>query len=216
MSIRILAAAFVVCVSTFSSTLVAQSRTLTNADLIQMVQAGVGRPTIDAAIATSDLNLDLSARGISALRTAGMDDPWLQAIMRRVTTQETAKAAAAIAAQKRAQVVGSAQSAPATIRDLKTMTIVVHVAGLSRAEVQRALMQNEDFRSLGISLVEDRAIADAVLEVNYTFAWDYPFALTSQGVLLASGKGYGPFSVALGATDVARKLTALLKSGRQA
>jgi hypothetical protein len=27
---------------------------------------------------------------------------------------------------------------------------------------------------------------------------------------------YGRFSVALGATDVARKLTALLKSGRQA
>jgi hypothetical protein len=60
--------------------------------------------------------------------------------------------------------------------------------------------RSEDFRSLRISL----------------FAWDYPFALTSQGVLLASGKGDGPFSVALGATDVARKLTALLKSGRQA
>ena len=67
-----------------------------------------------------------------------------------------------------------------------------------------------------LATVEDKSIADAVLEVNYTFAWDYPFALTSQGVLLASGKGYGPFSVALGATDVAKKLTALLRSGRQA
>ena len=216
MSIRILAVAFVVCVSMFSNTLVAQSRTLTNADLIQMVQAGFGRPTIDAAIATSELNLDLSARGIAALRAAGMDDPWLQAITRRVTAQETAKAAAAVAAQKRAQVVGSAGSAADTIRNLKTMTIVVHAVGLSREEVQRALMQNGDFRALGISVVDERTIADAVLDVNYTFAWDYPFTLTSQGVLLASGKGYGPFSVALGATDVAKKLTALLKSGRQA
>jgi hypothetical protein len=48
--------------------------------------------------------------------------------------------------------------------------------------------------------VEDARVADTVLTVGYTFAWDYPFALRHQNttMILVSGKGEGPFSGPLG------------------
>jgi len=54
--------------------------------------------------------------------------------------------------------------------------------------------------------------------VNYTFAWDYPFALKHQNtsVVLLSGKGSGPFSGPAGATSVASELVKALQPYRVA
>jgi len=46
-----------------------------------------------------------------------------------------------------------------------------------------------------------------ILEVGYTFAWDYPFSLlrSNTSVSLLSGKGSGPFTGPAGATSVAKE-----------
>jgi hypothetical protein len=43
--------------------------------------------------------------------------------------------------------------------------------------------------------VDDRKVADTVLDVGYTFAWDFPFELKHQNttIVLLSGKGVGRF-----------------------
>ena len=66
------------------------------------------------------------------------------------------------------------------------------------------------------TIVDDPAVADVVLEVGYTFAWDYPFSLKYQdtSVVLVSGKGSGPFSGPAGATSVASEFAKLLKAYR--
>jgi hypothetical protein len=65
--------------------------------------------------------------------------------------------------------------------------------------------------------VEDARVADTVLTVGYTFAWDYPFALRHQNttMILVSGKGEGPFSGPLGAADVARQFVNAVKVWRE-
>ena len=52
--------------------------------------------------------------------------------------------------------------------------------------------------------------------MNYTFAWDYPFALRHQNtsVVLLSGKGVGPFSGPAGAISVAGELAKVLRPYR--
>ena len=57
---------------------------------------------------------------------------------------------------------------------------------------------------------------DVVLEVNYTFPWDFPFVLRHQNssVILLSGKGKGPMSGAVGARNVAKEFTKAAKSFR--
>ena len=84
-------------------------------------------------------------------------------------------------------------------------------------QMKAALGNNADFAKLNIHIVEDARVADTVLTVGYTFAWDYPFALRHQNttMVLVSGKGEGPFSGPLGAADVARQFVSQVKSGRE-
>jgi trypsin-like peptidase len=83
-------------------------------------------------------------------------------------------------------------------------------------QMKAALGSNKDFTAMRISVVDNSSLADVVLEVGYTFAWDYPFSLKHQNttMVLVSGKGHGPFSGPAGATSVAKELAKLLKPYR--
>ncbi|HWG89072.1 MAG TPA: hypothetical protein VN679_14910, partial [Candidatus Acidoferrales bacterium] len=85
-------------------------------------------------------------------------------------------------------------------------------------QMKAALGANEEFRKLNIRIVDDPHVADVLLNVSYTFAWDYPFQLKHQNttMVLVSGKGEGPFSGPLGATDVARQFVNAVKKYRTA
>jgi|GEM_PF-1892587 len=84
-------------------------------------------------------------------------------------------------------------------------------------QMKAALGDNKEFRKLNIHIVDDPRVADVLLEVGYTFAWDYPFQLKHQNttIVLLSGKGVGPFSGSLGAADVARELVNAVKHARK-
>ena len=85
-------------------------------------------------------------------------------------------------------------------------------------QLKGALGKNKDFAKLNINIVDDPTVADTVLKVGYTFAWDYPFTLRHQNttIVLISGKGEGPFSGPLGAADVARQFVKTVKEWREA
>lgn len=104
------------------------------------------------------------------------------------------------------------------LRNFQTMYVDARDAQyFGNDQMKAALGKNEDFQKLNIHLVEDAHVADTVLTVGYTFAWDYPFALRHQNttMVLVAGKGEGPFSGPLGAADVARQLVNALKAWRE-
>jgi hypothetical protein len=84
-------------------------------------------------------------------------------------------------------------------------------------QMKAALGKNKEFEKLNIRIVDDRRVADVVLTVSYTFAWDFPFELMHQNttIVLLSGKGEGPFSGPLGAADVARNFVNVAKPWRE-
>jgi hypothetical protein len=84
-------------------------------------------------------------------------------------------------------------------------------------QMKAALGRNKEFQKLKIRIVDDPRVADVVLKVSYTFAWDYPFELRHQNTtyVLLAGKGEGPFSGPLGAADVARQFANAAKPWRQ-
>ena len=85
-------------------------------------------------------------------------------------------------------------------------------------QMKAALGKNKEFEKLNIRIVDDPRVADVVLTVSYTFAWDFPFELMHQNttIVLLSGKGEGPFSGPLGAADVARNFVNVAKPWREA
>jgi len=93
------------------------------------------------------------------------------------------------------------------LRNFKTMYVETKdIDFFGSDQMKSALHDNPDFQKLNIHIVDDRRVADVVLVVSYTFAWDYPFELRHQNttMVLLAGKGEGPLSGPLGAADVAR------------
>jgi hypothetical protein len=84
-------------------------------------------------------------------------------------------------------------------------------------QLKAALGGNKEFAKLNIRIVDDPRVADTVLKVGYTFAWDFPFELRHQNttIVLLSGKGEGPFSGPLGAAEVARNFVNAAKPWRE-
>ena len=104
------------------------------------------------------------------------------------------------------------------LRNFRTMYVDASEAEFFGSELLKAeLGQNDDFTRLNIRLVDDRRVADVVLKVSYTFAWEYPFVLRHQNTttVLLSGKGEGPFSGPLGAYDVAYQFVQAVKKYRE-
>jgi len=103
------------------------------------------------------------------------------------------------------------------LRNFKTMWVDARNAQyFGSDQMKAALGRNEEFRKLNIRIVDDPRVADVLLTVGYTFAWDYPFQLKHQNttMVLLSGKGEGPFSGPLGAADVARQFVNAVKKWR--
>ena len=142
----------------------------------------------------------------------------MQTKMRAVATGPTSTAPTRDGAEKSDQLATS-KDADFVLRNFKTMLVDASRATyFGTAQMKAALGKNKTFQSMRIAIVDDQAVADVVLKVNYTFAWDYPFSLTHQNtsVVLLSGKGSGPFSGPKGATSVANELAKALKRYRGA
>src|SRR5579864_2422043 len=104
------------------------------------------------------------------------------------------------------------------LRTFRTMYVDARDAKyFGSRQLKAALGKNKDFWKLNVRMVDDPRVADVVLKVSYTFAWDYPFELTHRNttIVLLSGKGEGSFSGPLGAADVARNLVNLAKPWRE-
>jgi hypothetical protein len=104
------------------------------------------------------------------------------------------------------------------LRNFRTMYVDARDAKhFGSRQLKAALGKNKDFWKLNVRMVDDPGVADVILKVSYTFAWDFPFELTHRNttIVLLSGKGEGPFSGPLGAADVARNLVNMAKPWRE-
>ena len=147
----------------------------------------------------------------------GVAATFLVALGAQLAAQD--KIVATLNAPERSEALKASKDPEFVLRNFKTMSIVTrHVKSFSVNDLTAALERTAGFKDLGITIVDDPHLADVVLDVSYTFAWDYPFQLRHQNttMVLLAGTGYGPFSGQLGATSVAWEFVRLAKRGRKA
>ena len=206
-----------------SALVAAQNRNaapLTNDDVIRMVRAKLSTGVILTTVQSASFDFDLSPTGLIALKEAGVEEQIIEAMQARAQGRErgsTTDASTRVAPEK-SELLALSKDRDEILRNFKTVLVDARQAKyFSSAQLKAALGRHKDFNALKISIVDDEAVADAVLEVTYQFAWDFPFALKHQNtsVVLVSGKGTGPFSGPLGATSVAAELVKALKPYRE-
>ena len=120
-------------------------------------------------------------------------------------------------APDQSELLKNSKDADYILHNFKTMYVEAKDASFFGSDqMKSALHRNPDFAKLNIHIVDDRSVADAVLVVGYTFAWDYPFELRHQNttMVLLAGKGVGPLSGPAGAASVAREFVKLAKRWR--
>jgi hypothetical protein len=184
---------------------------LTNDDVIKMVRAQLSTNIILTTIRSANAKFDLSPSGLIALKDAGVSEEIIEAMLARGPSRESKV--------EKSELLSTSKNPDDILRTFKTIFVDASKAVYFKTpQMKAALGDNKDFRALNLSIVDDQAVADAVLEVNHTFAWDYPFSLRHQNtsVVLVSGKGNGPFSGPLGARSVASELVKQLKPYRAA
>lgn len=194
---------------------------LTNDDVIKMVRAKLSSGVILTTIQTASFDFDLSPAGLIALKEAGVEDTIIQAMQTRAQARARGSStdASTRVAPEKSELLASSRDREDILRTFKTVLVDARQAKyFSSAQLKAALGGNKDFAALKVTIVDDGAVADAVLEVGYQFAWDFPFALRHQNtsVVLVSGTGTGPFSGPRGATSVAAELVKALKPYRLA
>jgi hypothetical protein len=187
--------------------------TLTNDAVVKMVRAELSTRIILTTIQSApSVTFDLSPSGLIALKAEGVDDQIITAMQARVQG-----AGAAEAAREKSEALATSKEPDIILRNFKTMLVSADKATFfGTDQMLAALRKDKGFAALKITIVDHPSVADVVLEVGYTFAWDYPFSLKHQNtsVVLVSGRGTGPFSGPAGATSVASEFVKLLKPYR--
>jgi len=214
---RLIVVAFMLIGTTFA--LGQTSEVLTNDDIIKMVRAQLATGIILTTIDSSNAKFDLSPSGLIQLKEAGVEDRIIEAMQVKSRASGSSTNAATRSAPEKSELLATSKDRDFILRQFKTILVDATKARyFDSAQMRAALGRNKDFAALNVSIVEDSAVADAVLEVDYTFAWDFPLSLRHQNtsVVLVSGKGTGPFSGPRGATSVANELVKLLKPYRVA
>ena len=106
---------------------------------------------------------------------------------------------AAPEAPEKSDLLSASKDRDFILRNFKTMYVEARRANyFGSDQLKAALGRNKDFAKLNIRIVDDRSVADTVLDVGYTFAWDFPFELKHQNttiVLLSQAKVWGHFQV---------------------
>ncbi len=137
------------------------------------------------------------------------------------TSQATSSSSAVATpdAPEKSDLLSASRDPIYILRNFKTMFVdCIGAQYFGSDQMKAALSRNKDFAALNIRVVDDPKLADAVLKVGYTFAWDYPFELKHQNTAtqLLAGKGTGPFSGPAGAASVAKEFVKLAKPYRSA
>jgi hypothetical protein len=203
-----------------SFTALAQSSdTLTNTDIINMTRSGLSSSIVVTTIkSATSVNFDLSADSLVALKRAAVSDAAIEAMINKARPKSEIPRVASVNVPEKSDRLAVAKPTETILSNFKTLYIRAGQANFfDDHAVKAAMSTNKDFQALNIVVVDDYAVADVILEVSYTFAFDYPFTLHYQNssVVLLSGKGTGAFSGPAGATSVVSELTKALKPYRQ-
>ncbi len=215
-------AALVICVAASAHAQSVQpGPALTNDDVVKMVRAQISSHIILTAIEGSNANFDVSPTGLVGLKEAGVGDEIIQAMQTRMATKARQSVPDPLpgSAPEKSEPLATAKDAGAVLRTFKTLFVDASGASFfGSQQMKAALGKNKEFAPLRVVIVDDRTLADVVLKVGYTFAWDYPFTLTHQNttMVLLSGKGSGPLSGPAGAKSVAAEFVKALKPYRNA
>jgi hypothetical protein len=175
-----------------------------NDDVLRMVQAKLSPAIVISTISSApSVNFDLSPSGVIVLKNSGVQEAVIQAM---ITREKEMLRSPNPDAPERSERLSSSRDADFILRNFKTLWVnATQAKFFGSTEMKAALAEDKDFQTLGVVLVDDPKVADVVLDVAYTFAWDYPFTLKHQNsTMVLTQERYRPLLGSVGSEERCR------------
>ncbi|MBC7795755.1 MAG: hypothetical protein H7Z37_02655 [Pyrinomonadaceae bacterium] len=193
----------VIFLTLFVSTVNAQTETLTNAEIITLSNAKIGKAVLLLKIKTSNTNFDVTAKEIIKLKTADVDDDVILAMLaasndseklatKNVESTNVGKTKISEVAPKPQRAV-EYKTPSELLRDAKTIFFKKTSNYPSLQDLESSLLKNsrsQRWQRFNLTITRYEADADLILQISNEFLTHYNFRVVdvkTGRVITASG-----------------------------
>ena len=145
----------------------AQTETIDNRTVIEMSRAGLSQEIILKKISSSNSAFDISAPGLITLKTAGVDEAVIAALMERSEQPRPA----VMSDPARGAFSESGNEEIGSTRDVlsRAKTIAFGKSSLqpSRQALEKELLKRKDFRNLNLTILRYKEQADLYVDIGF-------------------------------------------------
>lgn len=199
----------------FSLPAFAQTETIDNRTVIEMSRAGLSQEIILKKISSSNSAFDISAPGLIALKTAGVDEAVIAALMERSEQPRPA----VMSDPARGAFSESGNEEIGSTRDVlsRAKTIAFGKSSLqpSRQALEKELLKRKDFRNLNLTILRYKEQADLYVDIGFvsgswiTHRYVYRIYDRRSGAVITAGEttSWGSLAENL-ARHIAKRLVA--------
>jgi hypothetical protein len=179
----------------FTTAVFAQTEVLTNTEIIEMSNSGLGKALILQKIASTDGKYDVSVKGLVELKKANVDDQIIQLILEKSKIQpEVSKE---ISTNQPNQIPNPARKT-LTRKDIllsaKTMSISKDSINPSIQALEKELLKRSEWQRINVAVTEDKSGADLAIQISFVhlslITHRYTFRVFDRrtGMLIAAGE----------------------------
>lgn len=199
----------------------AQSETLTNADIIEMSRAGLSKQVILQKIEKSQTNFDASKKALIELKAAGVDDEIIALILEKGEAKTPPKSdekgwSENVPAKETALFDTTPKPPKEALLSAKTVAIMKSSLNPSRQALEKALFKRAAWKKYNLTIVRYKESADIYIEIGrIPFSWishRYVFRVYDRrsGAIITAGEttSWGSLAENL-AREITQKLDAV-------
>jgi hypothetical protein len=210
---------FILCF--FAVSIFAQTETLTNAEVIEMSESGLGKALILQKITSTNGKYDVSVKGLVELKKANVDDDIIQLMLEKAKTQPDVSKETITNQPNQANQISKPDRKTLSPKELllsaKTMVISKSSINPSIASVEKQLLKRSEWNRINVAITEDNLNADLSLQIGFVhlslITHRYTFRVYDRrtGILIAAGvtTSWGSLSANL-ARNIAQSLDKVL------
>jgi hypothetical protein len=215
--LRILLLPFITTVLFFSVS--AQTETLTNDEIIEMSQAGLGKDLILQKIKSTGNNFDVSVKGLIELKKANVEDEIISLIVEKSKTQSDK--IQTIQTTNGTTVESKTLTPADALRSARTISLSKSSLNPKLQNLEKELLKLPNWQKINLSITEDKNNADLSIQIGFvhfsllTHRYVYRVFDKRSGLIIAAGEttswGSLPHNMA---GSIAKSLNKVLEDGK--
>jgi hypothetical protein len=180
----------------FTFNVLAQIETLSNQDIIDMVEAGFSKALIIDKIKTSQGNYDTSTKALIELKKAQVDEEIIKFLMLKTPKKETVNSplVSPLNSEKVTSFEEDARNPTIILKNARTLSIKKTTLHPSIKALEKELLKRSEWKNLKMVIVQASSVSDLTIEISrvkfslVTHRYTFRIVENKSGIVIAAGE----------------------------